>query len=227
MNGARTSPVEHNPRAAQGRGDTVWDGSSSWHKLASGIRKACLFLASRLRKTSLTAARSCPTTLCTSGLDELHDNHHLLEHGRANMNGLSYRLIERRDSSAKAQQGLCWQRSNSSTKGGNGAGRTIPSNNNVSRFQLTERLGDPREETETPKVCMTAMGVNEVLGDLPLAARHRRTCAITLSIPRRPFLHQTSTALPRGQTPPSQHTPVPKPQRHRGITLVERRGIGH
>jgi len=109
--------------------------------------------------------------LCTSGLDEPHDNHHLLEHRRAKMNGLSSLLIEQHDSSAKAQQGLCWQRTNSSTRGGNGAGRTVPTSNGVASFQLTERLGDPRGETDTSKVFITAMGVNEVFDDLPLAAR--------------------------------------------------------
>ena len=106
--------------------------------------------------------------------------------------------------------------SNSSTKGGNGAGRTTLINNGVSGFQLTERLGGPRGETETLKVFITAMGVNEVFNDLPFAARLRRTCAIVLSIPRKSFPHRTSTALPRWQTPPSQHAPVPKPRQHRG-----------
>jgi len=102
-------------------------------------------------------------------------------------------------------------------------GRERRRQNNLNRqrrlkFPAYWAPGRSTGETDTSKVFRTAMSVNEVFVDLPLAARLRRTCATTLGIPRKPFPRRTSAALSPWQTPPSQHAPVPKPRRHRGNT---------
>jgi hypothetical protein len=79
------------------------------------------------------------------------------------------------------------------------------------------------------KVCITMVGMRKMFDDLPLASQLRRSCAIILSIPHKPFAAPEcrSASDDSGRPLFRNHVPVPKPRRLRGSIQVERRKPEH